>query len=144
MRALSGCSLTHPCEAGRPRFFTSVVPWLVGLATVLIAVHPALSKWVTTHREPGEHTLWPWTGAVGTYGGYFGAAQGVMLMAVLGLAYDVDPQRSNAAKNILAASANVTAAVVFALSGAVVRNQSNDAYNDFGLYQVGVSIGLGF
>jgi hypothetical protein len=31
-----------------------------------------------------------------------------------------------------------------ALSGAVVRNRSNDAYNDFGLYQVGLSVGVGF
>ncbi len=64
--------------------------------------------------------VWPWTGLIGVYGGYFGAAQGVMLMAALGLVYDADPQRANAAKNILAATANVTAAVVFALSGAVV------------------------
>jgi uncharacterized protein len=102
------------------RVFTSLVPWLVGLATVLIAVQPMLSRWVQVHREPGDHLLWPWTGAVGTYGGYFGAAQGIMYMAVLGLRYDVDTQRANAAKNLLAASANVTAAVVFAVSGAVV------------------------
>jgi uncharacterized membrane protein YfcA len=43
-----------------------------------------------------------------------------MLMAALGLVYDADPQRANGAKNILAACANVTAAAVFALSGAVV------------------------
>ena len=49
-------------------------------------------------------------GLIGVYGGYFGAAQGVMLMAVLGLVYDADPQRANGAKNILAACANVTAA----------------------------------
>ena len=102
------------------RVFTSVVPWLVGAATVLIAVQPLLSRWVSGHREPGRHSLWPWTGLVGTYGGYFGAAQGIMLMSVLGLFYDPDTQRANGAKNLLAASANVTAAVVFALSGAVV------------------------
>ncbi len=73
-----------------------------------------------THREGSERRVWPWTGLIGVYGGYFGAAQGVMLMAALGLVYDADPQRANAAKNILAAVANVTAAVVFALSGAVV------------------------
>jgi uncharacterized membrane protein YfcA len=43
-----------------------------------------------------------------------------MLMAALGLVYDSDTQRANGAKNILAAAANVTAAVVFALHGAVV------------------------
>jgi uncharacterized membrane protein YfcA len=102
------------------RVFTSVVPWLVGMATVLIALQPIVARWARQHREPGAHLLWPWTGAVGTYGGYFGAAQGVMFMAVLGVLYDPSPQRSNGAKNLLAASANVTAALVFAISGAVV------------------------
>ena len=102
------------------RVFTSVVPWLVALATVLIAVQPLVSRWAKEHREPGEHVLWPWTGAVGVYGGNFGAAQGVMLMAVLGVRYDPSTQRANGAKNLLAASANATAAVVFALSGAIV------------------------
>lgn len=100
------------------RIFVAAVPWLVGMATLLVAVQPMLSRWVLRHRAPAG-TAWPWTGAVGVYGGYFGAAQGVMLMAVLGLAYDPDPQRANAAKNILAACANLTAAVVFAVSGAV-------------------------
>jgi uncharacterized membrane protein YfcA len=100
--------------------FTSVVPWLVGLATVLIAVQPLVNRWAREHREPGEHRLWPWTGAVGVYGGYFGAAQGVMLMAILGVRYDAGTQRANGAKNLLAASANATAAIVFAVSGAVV------------------------
>jgi uncharacterized membrane protein YfcA len=75
---------------------------------------------VSRHRDRRPHRVWPWTGAIGVYGGYFGAAQGVMLMAALGLVYDSDLQRANGAKNILAACANVTAAIVFALSGAVV------------------------
>jgi uncharacterized membrane protein YfcA len=115
--AAVGASLVVTMPA---RVFTSVVPWLVGLATVLIGVQPLVSRWARAHREPGEHLLWPWTGAVGVYGGYFGAAQGVMLMAILGVRYDPSTQRANGAKNLLAASANLTAAVVFALSGAVV------------------------
>jgi uncharacterized membrane protein YfcA len=102
------------------RVFTGLVPWLVGLATVLIAVQPLIAKWAKGHREPGQHVLWPWTAVLGTYGGYFGAAQGVMYMAVLGVLYDPNPQHANAAKNLFSAFANVTAAVVFALSGAVV------------------------
>jgi uncharacterized membrane protein YfcA len=102
------------------RVFVAVVPWLVGLATVLVALQPILSRRVRDHAPRHRHSVWPWTGAIGIYGGYFGAAQGVMLMAALGLVYDPDPQRSNGAKNILAACANVTAAVVFALSGVVV------------------------
>ena len=102
------------------RVFTSVVPWLVALATVLVGVQPLVSRWAAEHREPGKHVLWPWTGAVGVYGGYFGAAQGVMLMAILGVLYDPSTQRANGAKNLLSASANAMAAVVFALSGAIV------------------------
>ena len=102
------------------RVFTSIVPWLVGTATVLVAVQPVVARTVREHRDGVHRRVWPWTGLIGVYGGYFGAAQGVMLMAALGLVYDPDPQRANAAKNLLAAAANVTAAVVFALSGAVV------------------------
>lgn len=99
--------------------FVSVVPWLVGLATILVALQPVLARTVKAHRAGNPRRVWPWTGLIGVYGGYFGAAQGVMLMAALGLVYDADPQRANGAKNILAACANVTAAAVFALSGAV-------------------------
>jgi len=100
--------------------FVAVVPWLVGLATLLVAVQPLLARSLPSHGGESRRRAWPWTGLIGVYGGYFGAAQGVMLMAALGLVYDADTQRSNGAKNILAASANVTAAVVFAVSGAVV------------------------
>ena len=99
--------------------FVAIVPWLVGLATLLVALQPVLARTVRAHRAGHPRRVWPWTGLIGVYGGYFGAAQGVMLMAALGLVYDADPQRANAAKNILAACANVTAALVFALAGAV-------------------------
>lgn len=115
--ATLGASLVVALPA---KVFTSIVPWLVGLATVLVAVQPLLARRVSEHRMGGRHRVWPWTGLIGIYGGYFGAAQGVMLMSALGLVYDADTQRANAAKNILAAFANVTAAIVFAISGAVV------------------------
>ena len=54
------------------------------------------------------------------YGGYFGAAQGIVLMAILTWIYDARVQYSNAAKNLLTSVANVVAAVVFAFSGYVV------------------------
>jgi len=124
-RPLIATTIGAACGAGLvvalpSRVFTSIVPWLVGAATVLVALQPVIARRVKAHREGSERPVWPWTGLIGVYGGYFGAAQGVMLMAALGLVYDADPQRANAAKNILAATANVTAAVVFALSGAVV------------------------
>ncbi len=102
------------------RVFVALVPWLVATATVLVAVQPLISRIVGEHHEDRPRRAWPWTGLVGVYGGYFGAAQGVMLMAVLGLVYDKDTQRANGAKNLCAGAANIAAATVFAIAGVVV------------------------
>ena len=107
--------------------FASVVPWLIATATVMVAVQPLRARLRARRGAASESVqstqprrLWPWTGAVGVYGGYFGAAQGIVLMAILTWIYDARVQYSNAAKNLLASIANVVAAVVFAFSGYVV------------------------
>lgn len=106
--------------------FSTIVPWLIAGATMLVAIQPLRDKWQrrrrssTTAGGTKQRRLWPWTGAVGVYGGYFGAAQGVVFMAVLTWLYDSSPQNSNAAKNLLAASANTVAAIVFISVGAIV------------------------
>ena len=107
--------------------FASVVPWLIATATVMVAVQPLRGRLRARRASTSEtapsaqpRRLWPWTGAVGVYGGYFGAAQGIVLMAILTWIYDARVQYSNAAKNLLASVANVVAAVVFAFSGYVV------------------------
>ena len=58
-------------------------------------------------------------GATGVYGGYFGAAQGVVLLALLGMAWTTDLQRANGAKNVLAGVANLVSATVFVIGGVV-------------------------
>jgi uncharacterized protein len=55
----------------------------------------------------------------GVYGGYFGAAQGILLMAFLGILLDEQMQRLNAVKNVLAGLVNAVAAVVFVLASEV-------------------------
>ena len=57
--------------------------------------------------------MWPAVLLTGVYGGYFGAAQGVLLMAVMGIGIDETLQRLNAVKNVLAAVVNAIAGVVF-------------------------------
>ena len=52
--------------------------------------------------EHGARWLWAAVFATGIYGGYFGAAQGMLLMAVLGLGLQETMQRNNATKNVLA------------------------------------------
>lgn len=100
--------------------FESVVPVLIGLALVLVVLGPRISRAVIAHHEahgglPDRGAWWVWPGVLGTgvYGGYFGAAQGVLLMAIFGIGIDDDPQRHNAIKNVLAALVNAVAAAVF-------------------------------
>jgi uncharacterized membrane protein YfcA len=98
-----------------PRVFATVVPALILLACVLVVIQPWLVR--TLNRRPtrdhGGPLLWVLVFATGMYGGYFGAAQGVILIAVLALGLDESLQRVNAAKNVLAGLANVVAGIVF-------------------------------
>jgi hypothetical protein len=55
----------------------------------------------------------------GVYGGYFGAAQGILLVAILGLALDETLQRINALKNVLAGLVNFVAGVIFVFAAHV-------------------------
>ncbi len=57
--------------------------------------------------------------ASGVYGGYFGAAQGILLLAILGLAFDDDLQRINALKVVLAGLVNLVAGIVFVFAAHV-------------------------
>lgn len=92
--------------------FDAVVPVLIGLGVVLVLVGPRIARRVRAHQGRNRW-LWPAIAATGVYGGYFGAAQGVLLMAILGIGIDDDVQRHNALKNVLAALVNGVAAVVF-------------------------------
>ena len=98
--------------------FEAIVPVLIALALVLVVLQPRLSRMVaerrTAARPHGGPLLWTGIYGTGVYGGYFGAAQGIILLALMGIAIpDEDLQRLNALKNVLAAIVNGVAAVVF-------------------------------
>ncbi|GAB3507700.1 sulfite exporter TauE/SafE family protein [Amycolatopsis cihanbeyliensis] len=99
--------------------FETVVPVLVGLAVVLVIVQPRVAAWIAT-RNGGKprHRAGPLLVflifLVGIYGGYFTAAQGVMLMAFMGMLLSEPIQRLNGIKNVLAAVVNVVAGAVYA------------------------------
>ncbi len=57
--------------------------------------------------------MWPAVAVTGVYGGYFGAAQGVLLVAILGIGVADTLQRHNATKNVLALLVTGIAAVIF-------------------------------
>ena len=101
--------------------FATIVPVLIGLALVLVVIQPKVGAWAarrreekgTAQREAGGPLLWLGVFATGIYGGYFGAAQGVLLIGMLGIAFTDSLQRVNAVKNILAGLVNGIAAVLF-------------------------------
>ena len=104
------------------RFFVAVIPWLVLAATALVALTPVINRWLrtrTSHTAALPRRMWPASGLVGIYSGYFGAGQGIVLLALFGLRYDTDIQRANAAKNAFAAAANLVSALVFLVTGHV-------------------------
>ena len=103
--------------------FDMIVPVLIIGACVLVVASPRLRIWALRRRtamdartsgNPAPRVgLTTATGLTGVYGGYFGAAQGVILLAILSILLPGDLHRANAYKNVLAAVANAAAAVVF-------------------------------
>jgi uncharacterized protein len=118
--ALGAWLLLHLPE----KVFTQVVPVLLVIALVLVVVGPRIQAYARRRAEQAgqsaEHVsrrqmaaLVLATFAIGIYGGYFTAAQGIMLIAAMGALLPEDMQRMNAAKNLLSLVVNVVAAVAY-------------------------------
>jgi uncharacterized membrane protein YfcA len=101
--------------------FDTIVPVLIALALVLVVLQPRLARAVRRHHEQGGTNPHPDGGPVllvgltvaSMYGGYFGAAHGVLYLSLMGLLLHDDLQRINAVKNILAVVVNGVAALFF-------------------------------
>ncbi len=110
-----------------PDAFEAVVPVLILLGIALVALQPRLNRWVARRAqeraEAGgdaapvdlERAWWVPIAIFGTgvYGGYFGAAQGVLLMGILGIGVADALQRLNGIKNVLVATVNAIAGIIF-------------------------------
>jgi uncharacterized membrane protein YfcA len=112
-----------------PHAFKSIVPVLIIFAALLMAVQPRVGRWLRERQKDhiahpsaaahGVHNRFLLPGLVyvtGVYGGYFGAAQGVILLALLGLLVDDTLQRLNGLKNVVTGLVNGSAAVLFAFA----------------------------
>jgi uncharacterized protein len=106
------------------KVFTQVVPVLLIGALILVVIGPRIQEWARRRAEnagrSAEHVspkqmaaLVFATFAIGIYGGYFTAAQGILLMGAMGALLPEDMQRMNAAKNLLSLIVNVVAAVAY-------------------------------
>jgi len=110
---LSGAILLLTLPA---KLFAAVVPLLIALASVLMALQPRIRAWIErrqAQRQNGGFPLLAGVYVAGLYGGYFGAAQGVLLLAVMAVGLDEGLQRLNGFKNALVLIVNATAAAVF-------------------------------
>lgn len=104
--------------------FETIVPVLLILALLLVVFQPKIQKWVLARAGgDADGALGPvrmtvlivGTFAVGIYGGYFTAAQGILLMGLFGALLHDHIQRQNAAKNLLSLIVNVVAATMYIL-----------------------------
>jgi uncharacterized protein len=108
------------------RVFRALVPFLILLASGLLAVQEPLRAWIIRRSGQGGSTApsdrWAVlpVGLAAIYGGYFGAGLSVIVLAVLGLTLEDSLTRLNALKQAISLSANVAAAVFFVCSGRVV------------------------
>jgi len=117
--------------------FKAIVPALIALALVMIVAQPWLARQVAARQrnrlgtdrldsgrlgtggqpasglELGGPVVWVLVFLMGIYGGYFGAAQGILLIGLFGITFSDSMQRINAVKNVLACIVNAVAAVVF-------------------------------
>ncbi len=103
--------------------FKTIVPVFIAVALVLILTQRQLQRLIGEHRR-AAHRGTPPVAVIGSffsgiYGGYFGAAQGIMLMALFGLTIDDDIQRLNALKVVIAGLVNLVAGIVFVFAADV-------------------------
>jgi uncharacterized protein len=99
--------------------FKAIVPAFIAIVLVLVVLQPRINRALAEResRVAHEHGILTPLAifATGIYGGYFGAAQGILLLGILGVALPEGLQRINALKNVLAGLANGVAALIFAV-----------------------------
>jgi uncharacterized membrane protein YfcA len=107
------------------RLFRDLVPWLILLASGLLAIQDPVRAWLTRRMAAGqgaslEKVSWLPVGLASIYGGYFGAGLSVIVLSALGLTLEDSLTRLNALKQAVAFSVNVAAAIFFLFSGQVL------------------------
>jgi uncharacterized membrane protein YfcA len=97
--------------------FKAIVPAFIAIALVLILAQPRVSSWLASRgrhrRERAGRVATLAVFAGGVYGGYFGAAQGILVMAILTLSIEEELQRLNAVKVVLTGLVNLVSGIVF-------------------------------
>jgi uncharacterized protein len=109
-----------------PKVFAKVVPILLVIALILVVIGPRIQAWAQDRAAKAGHSadevsrgrgvaLVAGTFAVAVYGGYFTAAQGILLVGIMGALLPESVQRMNAAKNLLTLIVNLVAALAYTM-----------------------------
>jgi uncharacterized membrane protein YfcA len=97
--------------------FKAIVPIFIALALVLVVLQPRIKRHLAEHRIDAIHERGPVVAVAiyltGIYGGYFGAAQGILVLGILGVTLAQDLHRTNALKNVLVGLTNGVAGIYF-------------------------------
>jgi uncharacterized membrane protein YfcA len=99
--------------------FQAIVPALIVVGLLMVLVGPSVQRRTAAARHEGSESkpsrilLIAGVFVLGIYGGYFGAAQGILLVGLMGIVLSDGIQRLNAIKNVLATAVNAVAALTF-------------------------------
>jgi uncharacterized membrane protein YfcA len=108
------------------RTFAHIVPWLIYAATLLFVAQAPIRRWIERrigvgheahHQRRALQLLMQF--GIAVYGGFFGAAMGILMLAMLGLVGHDDLSRMNGLKNFAGVCINLTAAGIFVVGGQV-------------------------
>jgi uncharacterized membrane protein YfcA len=99
--------------------FDLILPWLLLAATLALAFGPRIAPRLQRRAELGPAPILVLQFALGIYGGYFGGAVGLMMMAAWSLLAGADLKALNPARTLMVSAANTVAVVCFAIAGAV-------------------------
>jgi len=106
-----------------PSAFKAIVPAFIAVALILIVFQSRIAKWLADRGGAAGDRAGPVATAgvfaAGIYGGYFGAAQGILNLSILSLSIDDSLTRLNALKVVLVGVANLVSGIVFVFAAHV-------------------------
>lgn len=119
LTALGGAAGAALLLLSPPQAFEALAPWLIAVASLVLLAQPRITRLAGRRGDERSPALLVALVAVAIYVGYFGAAGGILMLAVLGAMLDQPLVRTNAVKNVISGMANGVAALAFALWGPV-------------------------
>ncbi|MGI5219428.1 sulfite exporter TauE/SafE family protein [Nocardia sp. CA-290969] len=105
--------------AAPPEVFATLVPYLVLMATALLAAQPMISRWLAEKGSDSRLRLFTGVFLGGVYGAYFNGGMGIVLLTALALGIDASINRLNGLKSALTLTVSTTATAAVALFGPV-------------------------